>query len=158
TVEGKSYDAGFIIQDRLEKIAETSNLKINTYYLQDIDHINFTFNNAEDLRKYHNADIVIFGNLVTQDCSSRGNQICLNYQLDERYYMDQKQKNNYVKGNVDDLKEGYVQNELEEIIFILTTLSQIGYSQDSNLAKYIKSRISESASFSDFQIYVEVAD
>ncbi|MBK7807597.1 MAG: hypothetical protein IPJ51_15090 [Saprospiraceae bacterium] len=156
--EGKNYDAGFVIKDRLENISNDFNLNINAHYLNNIKTNDITYNNAKDLRLYHNADIIIYGNLMTSDCSPSGDQICLHFQLDESYKFDQKSNNNYVNANVDDLKNGQIQEEIESIIFILTTISQIGFSDDIKMSEFLQSQLNEVDISSEISIYIDLAD
>jgi hypothetical protein len=156
--EGKNYDAGFVIKDRLENISNDLNLNINVHYMNNIKTNDLTYNNAKDLRLYHNADIIIYGNLMTSDCSPSGDQICLNFQLDESYKFDQKSKNNYENANVDDLKNGKIQEEVEAIVLILTTISQIGISNDLKMSQLLQDQLSKIDNITDFSIFIELGD
>lgn len=162
---GRSYDAGEILTRRLIGIARREKLKILVTYWKDYDISNWSDEKiAKQLQQYHYADMLIYGAYQTSDCSSEGDQICLNYITDEKWGLGESGSNyspdNYQKGGFDDLKNGKLQENIENIALFVSILAQI---KSLDHAKYLK-KLQELLNNPDFSItsklkvYLELTD
>ena len=125
----KNYDAGYVLDTRLKEIGKEENLKMITKYWKNFDTKELVSDaDAEKLRNYHNADMILFGRYQTSDCSSEGDKICLNFITDEKWGLNIAGKdlsNKEVYGGFDDLKKGLIQEKIENIAFFISILAQI---------------------------------
>lgn len=135
---GKNYDAGFVIKERLNGIIQKDSLKVKTHYWENIDLENFNDQKADELRKYHNADMILYGTYQTGSCSAEGDQICLNYLTDEKWKLGKTgydlDKLNYKQGGLDALKKGKIQEKVENIAVFVSVLAQM---KNINHSKYL---------------------
>ena len=163
TQDGKSYDAGFVVTERLNDIINKEKLKIKTYYWEKYDFNDFSDETAKKLRKYHNADMVVFGAYQTGSCSSDGSQVCINYITDEKWNVGEFGTNlnrDYQKGGIDELKTGKLQEKIENLATLISLIAQV---KDMNHADYLKKlnfalNEGDLSKNSQAAIYIEIAD
>lgn len=126
---GKNYDAGYLIERNLINIIQKDSLKIKTIYWKKFDLEGFSDQKADELRKYHNADMILYGTYQTGSCSAEGNQICLNYLTDEKWKLGKTGYNidklDYKKGGVDEIKKGKISEKVENIAFFVSVIAQM---------------------------------
>ena len=63
-------DVGGIIKNRLNDFNQQEGLNLHLYYLNYNITENFTEDSAKYLQKYHNADLIIYGNYRKGDCTN----------------------------------------------------------------------------------------
>ncbi len=160
---GKNYDAGFVVTERLNGIIDKEHLKIKTHYWESYDFKDFNDETAKALRAYHNADMILFGAYQTDACSGDGSQICINYITDEKWNMGALGNNlsrDYQKGGLDELKTGKLQEKIENLAIFIALVAQI---KSLNHAEYLK-KLQTILNNEDFSrgsqaaIYIEIAD
>lgn len=138
--EGKSYDAGFVINERLND----KNLSLKSYYLSNFDISNLTPEKINALQDFHNSDMIVFGSIITEDCSKKGDQICLKFKLKDPNLLQkiiEPTKNEFEKGDLIDLVEGRIQNKMENIILVFSIISQLKKTDDTKLSEYMEENI-----------------
>lgn len=127
--EGNGYDAGYAIKERLNGIIHKDSLKVKTFYWDNFDVQGFNDYKAEELRKYHHADMIIYGMYQGGGCSAEGNQICLNFLTDKKWNLGEAgidiDKDTYQRGGLDELKKGKIQEKVENIAIFVSVLAQV---------------------------------
>lgn len=133
-VGDKNYDAGVVLKNRLNQISTDEELEIKSIYWNTYDFDSKY--SLEEQRKYHNADMIIFGSYFTSDCSSEGDKICLNYMIDRNWGLGELSanlKNDYIPGGFDELRKGLIQESIENLATIISILGKI---KDVNKPKF----------------------
>ena len=160
---GKNYDAGFVVTERLNDIINKEKLKIKTYYWADYDFKSFNDETAKSLRKYHHADMIVFGAYQTDACSGDGSQVCINYITDEKWNVGESGMNlnrDYQKGGIDELKTGKLLEKVENIATFISLIAQV---KSVDHSVYLE-RLNKTLNDGDFSkssqaaIYIEIAD
>ncbi|WP_375562627.1 hypothetical protein ACE193_08825 [Bernardetia sp. OM2101] len=155
---GKNYDAGFVIKERLNGIIQKDSLKVKTHYWENIDLENFNDQKADELRKYHNADMILYGTYQTGSCSAEGDQICLNYLTDEKWKLGKTgydlDKLNYKQGGLDALKKGKISEKVESIAVFVSVLAQMKNIDHSKYLAKLREVLEEHSTDKSTQTYV----
>ncbi len=163
TQDGKSYDAGFVVTERLNSIINKENLQVKAHYWASYDFKNFNDETVKSLRKYHNADMILFGAYQTDACSGDGNQVCINYITDERWKMGALGMNldrDYQKGGIDELKTGKLQEKIENLAILISLIAQVKSIDHEAYVKKLKEALKDENLDKSAQasIYLEIAD
>jgi len=162
-MSGKNYDAGYVLKKRIADIARKDTLKIKVIYWEDYLFENdFADQSAKHLQRYHHADMLIYGAYQTSDCSAEGDQICLNYVTDDKWNLGETGTNfsaYYQKGGLDDLKKGKLQDKIESIAILISTLAQIKSIDTERYLLKLKEIINDSnyGSYSKAAVYIDLA-
>jgi tetratricopeptide (TPR) repeat protein len=133
--QGKAYDIGKRICMRLDSLSEADTLNLVTHYLVDtIDFSNFTFNDADSLVKFHNADQIIYGFYSFKECEGgTSDKVCFNYRTGNRLHSSEK----IFKGSskwadfdgLQDIRNGTGQESIEYIIYMVASYSARKYGE-----------------------------
>ena len=160
---GKNYDAGFVVTERLNDIIAKEKLPIKAHYWADYDFKDFNDEAAKALRKYYNADMIFFGAYQTDACSGDGDQVCINYITDEKWNIDtlgNHLQRDYQKGGLDELRTGKLQEKVENLAVFISLIAQIkSIDQMAYLKKLQKILVcNDFSKSSQAVIYIEIAD
>jgi tetratricopeptide (TPR) repeat protein len=134
--KGSGYDIGFIIKNRLDKISMQDSLLLETYYLDFNISRNFNRDSANLLLGYHHADIVIYGNYITNE-KVNDSKIAVSYVTKDffNYFgfnLSNHLEHDYEPVNLDELVEGKFISDLEAMLYFFLAL----FSQDDG--DYVK--------------------
>jgi len=126
---GNSYDAGDVINRRLQNIAKEQNLNIESWwdknYTSDLLS-NDAENEVKRLEKLHHTDMIVFG--IVEECESIENQVCVNFHTNEKYKLGgvgSNLNNDFRIGTIADVKQGKLQEDVENIAILISVLSQV---------------------------------
>ncbi len=160
---GKNYDAGFVVSERLNEITQKEKLKIAVHYWGDYNFVGFDDQNAKALREYHHADMIIFGAYETEACSGDGNQVCINYITDEKWKIGDAGLNldrTPQKGGITELRTGKLQEKVENLAVFISVIAQVKNIDHEKYLILLKQLLEkqELGANSKANIYLEIAD
>jgi tetratricopeptide (TPR) repeat protein len=147
---GLNYDIGKVISKRLENIAEKDTVNLTTHYFDNLYNLsNLKDKEADSLRKYHNADLIIYGVYSFKQCEVNSDKICINYQVDTAKWNFTKndyqmRKSNYQMVSLlglESLRGGVAQEPIDYIIYKVAAYSawsKLQYNRMIYLLKKIK--------------------
>lgn len=123
---GKSFDVGYVITERLNKIIMEDSLNAKVRYDSDfIANKNFSEEDAKELLKITNSDQVVFGSYTSSDCNIQ-DEICLNYITSEKFFIPFERSNlkynEFVPVTLSSLREGFLQEQIDIIIYWLAAV------------------------------------
>ncbi len=128
--ENKQYDIGQVIQKRLQERNIKESINLQVHYLTDsIDFNNFTAEKADSIRKYHAANMIVYGFYSYSQCEGNtSDKICYNYISDykeenvrEKWAHTEYRMQDF-KG-LDDIRKGTGQENIDYVIYYITGVS-----------------------------------
>lgn len=141
-LENKKYDIGQVIQKRLEDLSRKDAIHLQVHYLTDsIDFRNFTGGKADSIRKYHQADMIVYGSYSYSQCEgSTKDKICYNYIADyqNESLAAMRAQTEYKMQDftgLDDIRKGTGQEHIDYVIYYIGGVSLVLKSEFSDALK-----------------------
>jgi hypothetical protein len=123
-------DVGYAIEQRLNGIIVKEKLKVKVKYFSEINSKNLNGDETDSLRKYHYADMIVYGNYKAEACAGNEEGICVNFRTDDKHQLDTVGRNtntsseNYIKGGLKEIETGKIQAKVENIAIFVSVLAQ----------------------------------
>jgi len=142
---GNSYDAGEVINLRLQKIAKEQKLNIESWWDTNYNSsllANDTENEVKRLEKLHHTDMIVFG--IVEACDASENQVCVNFHTNKKYKLGNtgsNLNNEFKIGTITDVKLGKLQEDVENIAILISVLSQVNEIDHTEYLQKLKSLI-----------------
>ena len=141
--DNPSKDIGKEIADRLRDLNLKDTLNIYPYYFADYAvPANFSYETAEQLQKYHRADLIIYGSYYDDQCTEvDGEEVCYNWITDDKWVLDTLQQNtftaeNYRVATMQDIRDGKIQGGTDYIIYWFSGITAYEQTKYQKAAAY----------------------
>jgi len=139
-LNGKTYDIGLVLKNRLEDMVRKDSVSLHVYYLSDSsDYNNFNKDSFNTLMKFHNANMIIHGYYSFSECEgSNSDKICYMYQTNFMRMGVETTNNAYEMHDMhglEDIREGAGQESIDFIIHWVAAMSEF---QNRNFARSIE--------------------
>src|SRR5688572_13973371 len=130
---GKQYDIGFVLKQRLDDLSIKDTIHLHTVYLNNIVMSkNFNNDSAYALMRYHNADHILYGNQSLGQCEGNGSdKICYKYLTNPRRseLQDAHAKQDEYKmidfHGYDDIRNGAGLENSDYVIYWIAAMSEM---------------------------------
>lgn len=121
---GKSFDIGYVLKERLDLLNKTDSLAVNIIYLNDYEDIN-NLNEVklDSILNVHKANYLLYGNYSLKECESdSSDKLCFKYFLKKdlapRINIDSSHNFDMINfPGLDTIRNGFGQEKLDFIIY-----------------------------------------
>lgn len=126
TYNSRSFDVGYVIADRLRKLIGSNKIRGEVKYLENIKvDKNFDKYDAKKILKDYHLDQLVFGSHISENCH-QSNGYCINYITSDSLKVPFRKNSVYgewKQATLEELKSGFIQEELDAIIYWLAALN-----------------------------------
>lgn len=142
-------DCGEIVTKRLTDLNLRDSLNIEVRFKKSEIDANFNKDKAEELQKFYNSDIVIYGSRFSNECNIQNDdEVCVNYKTNRQnlpisteYFLSDPKL-----ATLNDLWNGKLQGNIDFIIYWITGINELSkgnYGRAKKRAEYILENITQ---------------
>jgi tetratricopeptide (TPR) repeat protein len=130
--QGKKYNIGLTLKNRIDELAAEYKIPIHTYYLKDLPDLNnLTHKRADSLMKFNGADHILYGSYSLKECEGDNkDKVCFNYQTNISNWR-MAEVNSYTQykmtafDGLDDIRKGNGHEGIDYIVYWAISIAEI---------------------------------